>query len=276
MIKVMINGMPGNVAKVIADHTLRDNRFELLPYSFTGPEITEDTFHLEKLNIKLIRPDIRDSAIEDIKKDHGPFVTVDYTHPSAVNENAIFYCTKNLPFVMGTTGGDRTQLLKTVANSSIPAVIAPNMVKQIVGFQAMMAYAADSFPNLFKGFTLELKESHQQGKADTSGTAKAMVGYFNQLGIPFTSDDIIKERDPEKQKNEWGIPEEYIKGHGWHTYTLTSKDKTAAFTFSHNINGRDIYSSGTHDAILFIQEQINKGVGGKVFTMMDVLKGGQG
>ena len=102
-----------------------------------------------------------------------------------------------------------------------------------------------------------------------------MVGYFNQLGIPFTSDDIIKERDPEKQKNEWGIPDEYIKGHGWHTYTLTSKDKTAVFTFSHNINGRDIYSSGTHDAILFIQEQIDKGVGGKVFTMMDVLRGDQ-
>ena len=32
---------------------------------------------------------------------------VDYTHPSAVNANAVFYARHHLPFVMGTTGGDR-------------------------------------------------------------------------------------------------------------------------------------------------------------------------
>ena len=273
MIKVMINGMPGNVAAVIAANTISDSRFELLPYSLTGQEITEKTYCLETMDIRLIHPDTRDTAIEDIKKAHGRFITVDYTHPSAVNENAEFYCKQGLPFVMGTTGGDRNQLFETVNSSSISAVIAPNMAKQIVGFQAMMAYAAETFPDLFKGYSLELKESHQKGKADTSGTAKAMVSYFNRLGIPFSSDDIIKERDPEKQKNDWGIPEEHLKGHGWHTYTLTSKDKTALFTFSHNINGRDIYSNGTLDAVLYIHEQVNKKVAGKVFTMMDVLKG---
>jgi len=274
MIKIMINGMPGNVATVIASHTLSDNRFELLPYSLTGPEITEETYRLQTMNIRLIRPDTRDTMIADIKKTHGGFITVDYTHPSAVNENALFYCKKGLSFVMGTTGGNRNQLVDIVTASSISAVIAPNMAKQIVGFQAMMEYAAEAFPGLFKSYSLELKESHQKGKADTSGTAKAMVTYFNKLGIPFTSDDIIKERDPEKQKNEWGIPEEYLKGHAWHTYTLTSKDRTSVFTFSHNINGRDIYSDGTLDAVLFIHEKISNNVSGKVFDMMDVLKGG--
>jgi len=270
----MINGLPGNVATVIAGHTLSDNRFELLPYSLTGPEIEEETFRLDKLDVKLIRPDERHAAIMDIKKTHGAFITVDYTHPSAVNDNAVFYCSEELPFVMGTTGGDREQLAETVIRSSISAVIAPNMAKQIVGFQAMMEFAANTFPDLFKGYTLELKESHQQGKVDTSGTAKAMVGYFNKLGIPFANDDIIKERDPEKQKNEWGIPEAYIKGHAWHTYTLTSRDKTAVFTFSHNVNGRDIYYGGTLDAVSFVHKQVAEGVTGKVFTMMDVLRGG--
>jgi 4-hydroxy-tetrahydrodipicolinate reductase len=147
------------------------------------------------------------------------------------------------------------------------------MAKQIVGFQAMMEYAAQTFPNLFEGYTLEIKESHQQGKADTSGTAKAMVGYFNGLGTPYGAEDIIMERDPETQQNVWGIPEEFLAGHGWHTYSLASSDKTVMFEFTHNVNGRDVYALGTLDAILYLNEKIKENVSGKVFSMIDVLKG---
>lgn len=62
-------------------------------------------------------------------------IVVDYTLPSAVNENATFYCENSLPFVMGTTGGDREKLIADVAASGNYAVIAPNMGKQIVAFQ---------------------------------------------------------------------------------------------------------------------------------------------
>ena len=57
------------------------------------------------------------------------------------------------------------------------------MARQIVGLQAMMAYGAENFPELFQGYTLEVHESHQQGKADTSGTAKDIVSYFNAMGV---------------------------------------------------------------------------------------------
>ena len=211
--------------------------------------------------------------INEIKKKEGSFISIDYTHPSAVNSNAEFFCSNSLPFVMGTTGGDRKKLAETVFSSGICAIIAPNMAKQIVGFQAMMEYAAETFPDLFRGYSLTVKESHQKGKADTSGTAKAIVGYFNRLGIPFTEHDILMERDPERQKNVWGIPPEFIKGHGWHTYTLVSEDKTVKFEFSHNVNGRDIYAKGTLDAIFFLGSKIREGVKGKVFSMIDVLKG---
>jgi 4-hydroxy-tetrahydrodipicolinate reductase len=147
------------------------------------------------------------------------------------------------------------------------------MAKQIVGFQAMMEYGAKTFPNLFKGYSLEIHESHQQGKVDTSGTAKAMVRYFNDLGIPFSNEDIHQERDPEKQKTAWGIPETYLTGHAWHTYSLTSADQTVNFVFKHNVNGREIYSYGTFDAVVFLDSQIKKGEHGRVFTMIDVLKG---
>ena len=272
-IKIMINGAPGNVATSIVKNALKDSRFEVLPWSLTGPEITDPSCFVESLEIRLVKPDERDRLIDRIRQAHGSFISVDYTHPTAINENAEFYCRKELPFVMGTTGGDREKLHAAVEKSTIPAVIAPNMAKQIVGFQAMMEYAAHTFPDLFKGYTLEIQESHQPGKADTSGTAKAMVGYFNKLGIPFSNEDIFQERDPENQKNTWGIPEQYIAGHAWHTYSLTSPDQTVNFVFKHNVNGREIYSYGTFDAVVFLAKQIKNGEHGKVFTMIDVLKG---
>jgi 4-hydroxy-tetrahydrodipicolinate reductase len=272
-ITIMLNGLPGSVAAVIAGHLLSDDRFRLIPFSLTGPEIRADVHRVKTTDIALVRPDARDKVIDDVTAKEGPFITIDYTVPGAANDNARFYSDKGLPFVMGTTGGDRDLLAETVKSSVVCAVIAPNMAKQIVGFQAMMAYAADQFPGLFSGYRLEIVESHQQGKLDTSGTAKAMVGYFNKLGIPFSQDQIVKIRDPEVQKNRLGIPEAHLKGHGWHTYTLVSADESASFSFIHNINGRDIYAEGTADAVVFLAKKTAQGLKGKVFSMMDVLKG---
>jgi 4-hydroxy-tetrahydrodipicolinate reductase len=273
-IKIMVNGLPGNMASNVARHALADSRFELIPQSLTGPEITETETIIDSVSFGLIQPQDRDQAVSAIKEKEGSFLNVDFSLPPAVNSNAEFYCKHEIPFVMGTTGGDRQLLEDTVTASSISAVIAPNMAKQIVGFQAMMEYAAKTFPDLFKGYSLEIKESHQKGKADTSGTAKTMVRYFNSLGLSFSEENITKERDPETQKNVLGIPEEYLSGHGWHTYSLDSNDKTVHFEFTHNVNGRDVYAMGTLDALIYLAKKIKQGSKGKVFTMIDVLKGG--
>jgi len=273
-IKIMVNGLPGNMASNVARHALADSRFELIPQSLTGPEITETETIIDSVSFGLIQPQDRDQAVSAIKEKESSFLNVDFSLPTAVNSNAEFYCKHEIPFVMGTTGGDRQLLEDTVTASSISAVIAPNMAKQIVGFQAMMEYAAKTFPDLFKGYSLEIKESHQKGKADTSGTAKAMVRYFNSLGLSFSEENITKERDPETQKNVLGIPEEYLSGHGWHTYSLDSNDKTVHFEFTHNVNGRDVYAMGTLDALIYLDKKIRQGSKGKVFSMIDVLKGG--
>ncbi len=272
-IKTMVNGIPGKVATGIAARLLSDDRFELIRASFTGPEIESATQLVGSVEIRLIRPDQREMEIKRIKSEEGSFITIDFTLPSAVNENAAFYCRHQLPFVMGTTGGDRKALEETVRSSSVSAVIAPNMAKQIVAFQAMMAYAAKHFPGLFSGYRLEIKESHQKTKVDTSGTARAMVGCFNSLGVDFSEDQIIKIRDPQVQKDELGVPEEHLNGHGWHFYTLESSDKTARFGFFHCINGREIYAEGTLDAVLFLHQKIKAEQKRRIYTMMDVLEG---
>ncbi|MBU1340384.1 MAG: dihydrodipicolinate reductase [Proteobacteria bacterium] len=269
---IMINGLPGNVAKIMARFAITDDRFNVIPFSLTGQEIDADTITIAPITFELVKPDIRDNKIKEIKSEYPCFITIDYTHPSAVNSNAIFYTQNKLPFVMGTTGGDREQLELLVKSSSTPAVIAPNMAKQIVGFQAMMEFGANTFPGLFEGYTLDVVESHQKGKADTSGTARAMVGYFNKLGLDFNVNDIQMIRDPEVQEKKWNIPKEHLTGHGWHTYTLKAKDGSALFEFKHNINGRDIYVSGTFDAVIFLKEKLFKPDNTrKLYTMIDVL-----
>jgi 4-hydroxy-tetrahydrodipicolinate reductase len=269
----MINGLPGNVARVVLAHALADARFSVVPFALTGPEITEKQLETEGFTVALVRPEDRDRAMGTIIEGHGRPIAIDFTHPTAVNANAAFYCAHGIPFVMGTTGGDRKALSAAIEASGIAAVIAPNMAKQIVGFQAMLEYAAATFPGLFAGYRLRVRESHQQGKADTSGTAKAVVQAFNRLGVDFDVAGIQKERDPKVQKETWGVPEAYLTGHGWHTYTLDSDDGTVRFEFTHNVNGREIYVQGTLDAVTFLAAQTAAGARGKVFSMIDVLRG---
>jgi 4-hydroxy-tetrahydrodipicolinate reductase len=271
-IKVMVNGMPGNMAVGVASHVLSDERFELVTYSLTGPGIDQSTCTVKGVEVTIIHPDGREDAIKKVMSKASPFITVDYTHPTAVNTNAELYCASGLPFVMGTTGGDRTRLTDTVSAAGVHAVISPNMARQIVGLQAMLSYGAENLPGLFDGYTLEVKESQQKGKADTSGTAKAIVGYFNTMGTPFSEEDIQMERDPENQKNEWHIPEAHLSGHAWHTYTLRSEDNTVLFSFTHNVNGRDVYMKGTLEAVAFLAKKIEDGAGARIYSMIDVLK----
>ena len=270
-ISVMVNGLPGKMATNVVKHLLADSRFHLVLSSQTGEDVRRQTAGVGDVGAFLIHPKEMKDELAKIKYVAPGMIIVDYTHPSAVIENAKLYCKNHIPFVMGTTGGDRELLIETVNKSSVHAVIAPNMAKQIVVFQDMMRYAAETYPNAFKGYTLEIVESHQSGKADTSGTAKAMIEYFNELGIPFTKDQIKMVREPEEQINV-GIPREALKGHGWHTYVLKSEDGSVLFKFTHNVNGRDVYSRGTLDAIIYLDKKRRSLENSRAYSMMDVAK----
>jgi 4-hydroxy-tetrahydrodipicolinate reductase len=175
---------------------------------------------------------------------------------------------------MGTTGGAREKLANDVNKAKISCVIAPNMAKQIVALQLMLEQMQKDFPDLYKNYTLSVAESHQKTKADTSGTAKAIVDTFNKMGIKQISyDDIQKIRDENEQLN-FGVPQNYLDGHAFHTYRLESEDKTVAFEFRHNVCGRNIYAEGTVDAIIFLAKNLKPKGQGKCFSMIDILKSG--
>jgi len=99
-IKVMVNGIPGNMAVIVARHVSADERFTLVPWSLTGPEIEATEHIVEAIPIRLLKTAEREQVIDNLMLEEGTFLSVDYTHPSAVNANAEFYCKHRLPFVM--------------------------------------------------------------------------------------------------------------------------------------------------------------------------------
>ena len=277
-IHAVINGIPGKMATEVAKQTIASKDILIHHNSLTGNNMPEHII-IDGNNIDLLGPNMKQKFLEK-STSWSPFISVDYTHPSVVHENCDFYCENSMPFVMGTTGGKRDvlgqenldTLEQRVRDSNTIAVIAPNMAKQIVAFQGAMKYMAETFPNAFRNYNLEIKESHQKGKEDTSGTAKAMLTYFNQLGIPFEKNQIEMIRSPLRQNWLLGVPKEHLEGHGWHTYTLKSEEGDILLKFKHNINGRRIYAAGTLDAIRFLDKKVKAGERGKVYSMIDVLK----
>ncbi|MFZ2310236.1 MAG: dihydrodipicolinate reductase C-terminal domain-containing protein [Patescibacteria group bacterium] len=267
-IQVIVNGLPGKMAWAVAEAVINSNDMIFIPRSLTGPEIISKNIIVGGVPVELFGPDEKSLAIIEQAD-----VNIDFTHPSAIVDNVEFYTDHRIPFVMGTTGGDLGFIRKKVSESGINAVVAPNMAKEIVLFQAMLEFVAEKFPGGLKDFSLEVSESHQKGKADTSGTAKAVIASFNKLGIPFSTDQIDKKRT-ESNYESWGVPREFWEGHGWHTYTLKKPDDSVFLQFQHNVNGRQAYVDGTLDAVRFlnmIQElPFDEGI---VFSMIDVLRG---
>ncbi|KAG0459203.1 hypothetical protein HPP92_022331 [Vanilla planifolia] len=132
---------------------------------------------------------------------------------------------------MGTTGGDRELLYKTVKESNVYAVISPQMGKQVVAFIAAMEIMSEQFPGAFSGYSLQ------------------------KLGVSFDMDQIKMIRDPKRQVDKVGVPEEHLEGHAFHLYHLTSPDETVSFEFQHNVCGRSVYAEGSIDAAIFLAKR---------------------
>ncbi|XP_022154563.1 4-hydroxy-tetrahydrodipicolinate reductase 2, chloroplastic-like [Momordica charantia] len=272
-LSVMVNGCTGKMGKAIIK--VADSAgVNVVPVSFGSLEESGLTIEASGKNILVHGPSDRDSVLASVFDEYPNLIVVDFTVPSAVNDNAELYSKVGVPFVMGTTGGDRDRLYKTVDDAKVYAVISPQMGKQVVAFLAAMEIMAEQFPGAFSGYSLEVMESHQASKVDASGTAKAVISCFQKLGVSFDVDQIKLIRDPKQQIEMVGVPEEHLSGHAFHMYHLASPDKTVSFEFQHNVCGRSIYAEGTIDAVLFLAKKIQSKADKRIYNMIDVLREG--
>nr|XP_034888784.1 4-hydroxy-tetrahydrodipicolinate reductase 2, chloroplastic-like [Populus alba] len=128
-------------------------------------------------------------------------------------------------------------------------------------------------PKSFGPVKQQSEESHQAAKLDTSATAKAVISCFKKLGVSF-DDQIEMIWDPKEQKELVGVPDEYLSGHAFHFYYLSSPGKTVSLEFQHNVCGRSIYAEGTIDAVLFLAEKIQSKADKRIYNIIDILREG--
>ena len=273
ILEVMVNGIPGKMGISVAEAVL-NRGLRLVPYSLCSERCPLESFEILGQKIQLIKPSQREQIISQIKNEHPQFISIDYTHPSAVNSNGDFYSKNQLPFVLGTTGFDREALFKTVREAGVSAVIAPNMGKQIVALQAMLDWAGTQFPGVFTGYNLHVEETHQKAKSDTSGTAKAIVESFNRMGLPYEESDIRLCRNDEEAVAHFKVPRAHVAGHAYHTYTITSEDGNVQFEIKHNVCGRSLYAEGSVDAAEFLFEKVSNKTKQNIYNMIDILQQG--
>ncbi|KAK5787086.1 hypothetical protein PVK06_041737 [Gossypium arboreum] len=270
-IPIMVNGCTGKMGKSVIQAADSAGLF-VVPVSFDAEKKSGQTVEVCGKKILVHGLSDRESILASVFQEYPSLIVVDYTVPATINDNAELYGKVGVPFVMGTTGGDRDQLYKTVEESKVYAVISPQMGKQVVAFLAAMEIMAEQFPGAFSGYSLQVMESHQAGKLDTSGTAKAIISCFQKLGVSFDMDQIQMIRDPKQQIEMVGVPEEHLSGHAFHLYHLTSPDQTVSFEFQHNVCGRSIYAEGTVDAILFLAKKVKSKADKRLYNMIDVLR----
>jgi len=342
---IILVGLPGDMGTRICDLVRGSDDFELAkpynnsPIALTGTRIKDRIIdhlfmddYFTREGISLFLPQDHESALEALKdteayKKEGNLLGINFATAEGYDVNFLL-AKYGIPFISGTTGVPQekvTRLKEAVRNSDICAILAPNMAAPIVALQEFIQDFANRNPGKMKGYTLGIEESHQATKKDTSGTAKAMVEYFNKLGVDFTPEQIKMIRNTNEQR-EIGVPEQFLSGHGWHAYSLAApasatetkildqlkKEFGLFFTgnpvfegyeiqrgtlawgatspdgnvlvkahdlgrsklgFTHNINGRSVYADGAITAAKFLPQKMIEGEKGKVYTMIDVLKG---
>lgn len=273
-IPIMLNGIPGNMASLVEAALWESSEFEIIPISLTGPDMGQQS-NGEKGIKDLFEPSRHEHAIEEVARSWGSngIIVIDFTQPSGVENNARLYCKNNLPFIMGTTGGNRDALTDLVTASKTSAIIATNMSAPIVMLMDMIMFAADNYPGVLKNWEIRIVESHQSTKKDVSGTALNIGKIMQGLGVNFTGLENIRIVRDQIEQRLMGIPEFAIGGHGWHEYSLISPDGNVVLGFKHNINGRDTYVNGTLMALSFLKNKISEGIEGKCFSMKDVMRG---
>jgi len=265
---LLLAGLPGRMAAEVAEVFAQSPvpGVALLEFALTGPDEHGTIVEAGGRTFGLRGPDHRPPEIPE------GTVAIDFTTPDSAMGNIAWYVERQIPFVLGTTGFDTAEARRIVEAGTVPAVIAPNMAIPIVLIQTALADLAARFPAAMAGYKVSIRESHQSGKKDTSGTAKALAEHFTTLGMPASLNSIHQERDPTEQREQWKVPVEHLSGHAYHYYDMESIDGSVHLGLSHCVHGRRVYAQGAIRALEFVLRKVESGVRGEVFNMTDVLQ----
>ena len=278
-IMVMVNGLPGKMAGIIARGILKSDKYDLLDNSLTGPGQPENELVTNSRIIGLYHPDDHDEALARIKSVTPNMYAIDACKGAGVaNQNAALYCKYKIPFVILSTGADYKLIEKLAEETQTPCVAYPNMDVRIVTWMAGIKYMAENYSGSFEDSKISLAETHQadkvnaDGKPETSGTMKNMLKHLGDLvGDELLPEKILSVRDPNVQAKILAVPDNWIGWHAYHFFKISNEhdgvEDYEELTFKRH--GGECYRRGAMLALDFL----TVGNWGKYFNnMIDVLK----
>lgn len=158
----------------------------------------------------------------------GPSVVV---HAGSGREldDIVAYCHETSSALIELATGSRLE----IASPTFPVVLCPNTNILMLKFMNMLARSG----KLFKGYHIEVTESHQAEKRSAPGTAIAVA---QSLGL--SADDVVSVRDPEEQLTALRIPEEHLGRHAMHTILI--EDVACRISLETRVYGASPYANG--------------------------------
>ncbi len=245
---VMVNGVTGGLGRVVAEALHEDSRYNVIPYSI-GREARE--WDLLGLEFRIITADDFEDNPRGLTR--KKFVVVDASNLSQLDSARIFAANGIPTLQLGTTGYDTEEVergLKRLAKASRKSrfhlLRCMNAAIPVISFINNLKGIGEANPRAFSGCTAHVAESHQASKQSVPATAKKIKRALTAAGAEV--DEIESIRDPKVQLEEWGVPEEYLDGHGYHRVSVEGECQSLGLTTK--IDGRVPYAEGVRDLVL--------------------------
>lgn len=158
----------------------------------------------------------------------GPSVVI---HAGSGREldDVIAYCNETKAPLVELATGSKLE----IASPTFPVVLCPNTNILILKFMNMLA----SCGKLFKGYHIEVTESHQAEKRSPPGTAIAIA---QSLGL--SANDVVSVRDPEEQLTTLCIPAKHLGRHAVHAILI--EDAVCRIALETRVYGASPYADG--------------------------------
>lgn len=141
----------------------------------------------------------------------------------------IEFCRRNqAPLIQASTGMEHEK-----AGFDFTFIDAPNLNLLMLKFMFMLKQSG----TLFQGYDISLTESHQHSKTSVAGTALEMA---SSLGLEASA--VKSVRNPEDQKNRYGIPDDSLDLHAFHEILI--RDGGTSIQFRTLVKGHESYIDG--------------------------------
>jgi 4-hydroxy-tetrahydrodipicolinate reductase len=144
-------------------------------------------------------------------------------------DDVIAYCRETRSALIELATGSKLE----IASPTFPVVLCPNTNILMLKFMNMLA----SNGKLFKGYHVEVTESHQAEKRSAPGTAIAIA---QSLGL--SANEVVSVRDPEEQLKTLHIPAEHLGRHAVHAIVI--EDESCRISLETRVYGASPYADG--------------------------------